>query len=122
VIADSSQTFKRFGWGLWSLRLTGEDPLIGVCGLRPFEHGDQAELLYSLAPPHWSNGLATEAASAVLAYAFATLALPEVRATTDEANLASRRLLTRLGATPTPGSPATPSFTIRPGYAPSRPL
>ena len=51
VIADSSQTFKTSGWGLWSLRLTGADPLIGVCGLRPFEHGDQVELLYSLAHP-----------------------------------------------------------------------
>src|SRR3712207_8763088 len=42
-------------WGLWSLRLTVEAPLIGVCGLGPFEHGDGVELLYSLAPSHWRS-------------------------------------------------------------------
>jgi Acetyltransferase (GNAT) domain len=100
--------------------------LIGVCGLCPFEHGPGVELLYSLAPSHWSQGLATEAATAVLAHAFDTLALPEVLATTDDANQASLRLLTRLGAVPTSrirvGPHTYPCFTIHPtqhrGYAP----
>jgi RimJ/RimL family protein N-acetyltransferase len=69
-------------------------------------------------------------ATAVLAYAFDVLTLPEVLATTDDANKASIHLLTRLGATPTPrvqiGPHTYPSFRIRPphrpGPAPSRPL
>ena len=126
VIARSSQTFQTSGWGLWSLRLTAESPLIGVCGLSPFEHREGVELLYSLAPSHQSQGLATEAATAVLTYAFDTLALPELIATTDDANHPSLRLLTRLGATPAPrlqvGPNSYPCFTIRPRYAPSRPL
>jgi [ribosomal protein S5]-alanine N-acetyltransferase len=126
VIARSSQTFEASGWGLWSLRLTAESPLIGVCGLSPFEHGDGIELLYSLTPSHQSKGLATEAATAVVAYAFDTLGLPEIIATTDDDNTPSLRLLTRLGATPTPrlqvGPNTHPCFTIRPRYAPSRPL
>jgi hypothetical protein len=44
-------------------------PLIGACGLSPFDPAPGIELLYSLAPTHWSKGLATEAA-AVLAYAY----------------------------------------------------
>jgi ribosomal-protein-alanine N-acetyltransferase len=126
VITRSSATFDVSGWGLWSLCLAAEAPLIGVCGLSPFEHGDGVELLYSLSPSHWSQGLATEAATAVLAYAFDTLALPEILATTDDANTPSVRLLTRLGATPAPrlqvGQNTHPCFTIRPRYAPSRPL
>ena len=126
VIVRSAHTFQSSGWGLWSLRLTAESPLIGVCGLSPFEHGEGIELLYSLTPSHWSQGLATEAATAVLAYAFDTLALPEILATTDDANTPSLRLLTRLGATPAPrlqvGSDTYPCFTIRPRYAPFRPL
>ena len=122
VIARSRDTFQASGWGLWSLRPTTEEPrLIGVCGLSPFEHGDGVELLYSLTPSHWSQGLATEAATAVLAYAFDTLALPEVLATTDDANT-SLRLLSRLGAIPRPPVHPYPCFTIRPGYAPFRPL
>lgn len=69
-------------------------------------------------------------ATAVLAYAFDVLTLPEVLATTDDANKASIHLLTRLGATPTPrvqiGPHTYPSFRIRPphrpGPTPSRPL
>jgi [ribosomal protein S5]-alanine N-acetyltransferase len=126
VIARSSATFEQSGWGLWSLRRPEDPSLVGVCGLTPFEHGDGVELLYSLPPSHRSQGLATEAATAVLAYAFDTLALPEVVATTDDANTPSIRLLTRLGATPAPrvqvGPHTSPCFTIRPGYAPMRPL
>ena len=94
-------------------------PLIGVCGLSPFEHGEGVELLYSLTPSHRTQGLATEAATAVLAYAFDTLALPEVIATTDDDNTPSLRLLTRLNATPAPrlqGVPApTPASPSAPG-------
>jgi RimJ/RimL family protein N-acetyltransferase len=127
VIARSRATFHTSGWGLWSLRPTTEEPrLIGVCGLSPFEHGAGVELLYSLTPSHWSQGLATEAATAVLSYAFDTLAIPEVLATTDDANAPSLHLLTSLGAIPAPrvhaGPHTYPCFTIRPGYAPPRPL
>jgi [ribosomal protein S5]-alanine N-acetyltransferase len=118
LIARSHHTFRTAGWGLWTLRPTPAGPLIGVCGLTPFEHGPGVELLYSLAPAHWSKGLATEATTAVLTHAFATLGLPEILATTDDANEPSLRLLTRLGATPTTrlqvGPNTYPCFTIHP--------
>ena len=129
LIARSAKTFQTQAWGLWALRPTHQGPLIGVCGLTPFEPILGTELLYSLAPTHWSQGLATEAATAVVAYAFDTLALPELIATTDDANHPSLRLLTRLNATPTTrvqlGPHTYPCLLIhppRPGYAPQRPL
>src|SRR5215211_4904258 len=87
LITRSTRTFDQSGWGLWALRRARDAPLLGVCGLSPFEHVlGGVELLYSLDPTEWSRGLATEAANAVLAYAFEILALPEVLATTDDAN------------------------------------
>jgi RimJ/RimL family protein N-acetyltransferase len=125
VIARSQQTFQTHGWGLWAIRPAppATPELLGVCGLSPSDHGPGVELLYSLAPTHWSHGLATEAATAVLAHAFDTLGLDEVVATTDDANTPSLRLLTRLGAIPSPrvqvGPRTYPCFTIpRPRYAP----
>jgi [ribosomal protein S5]-alanine N-acetyltransferase len=124
LITRSTRTFDQAGWGLWALRPARQTPLIGVCGLSPFEHAPGIELLYSLTPADWSRGLATEAATAVLAYAFDTLAIPEVLATTDDANHPSIRTLTRLGATPAPrvqvGPHTYPCYRIRPqrpGYA-----
>ena len=129
LVARSTRSFQVSGWGLWAAREAAGTPLIGVCGLTPFQHGPGVELLYSLAPTHWSRGLATEAAGAVLAHAFHTLALPEVLATTDDANHPSIRVLHRLGATPAPrvqvGPRTYPCYRIRPpppGYPPTRPL
>jgi RimJ/RimL family protein N-acetyltransferase len=130
LITRSTHTFEQSGWGLWALRPTRDAPLIGVCGLSPFEHAPGAvELLYSLDPAHWSQGLATEAATAVLAYAFEILALPEILATTDDANTPSIRTLTRLGATPAPrlqaGPTTYPCYRLHPQpprYARSKPL
>jgi [ribosomal protein S5]-alanine N-acetyltransferase len=134
LVARSHYTFDTAGWGLWVLRPAStpaaEAPLIGTCGLGPFDHAPGVELLYSLAPSHWSQGLATEAATAVLTYAFDTLGLPEVLATTDDDNQPSIRLLNRLGAVPTTrvrvGPTTHPCFTIhppqRPGYARPEPL
>ncbi len=130
LVARSTRTFPTAGWGLWALRAATAAPLIGTCGLSRFEPAPAIELLYSLAPTHWSKGLATEAATAVLAYAYDVLTLPEVLATTDDANHPSIRLLTRLGATPAPrlqiGPHTYPCFRVRPphrpGYAPQEPL
>ena len=127
LVARSTRRFQHAGWGMWALRPATDAPLIGACGLSSFEPAPGMELLYSLAPTHWSRGLATEAATAVLAYAFDILALPEVLATTDDGNHPSLRLLTRLGATPTSriqvGPHTHPCFRIqRPRYAPRRPL
>jgi RimJ/RimL family protein N-acetyltransferase len=57
----------------------------------------QAMIGYSLARPSWGNGYASEAISGLLAYLFDELDLNRVVAECDEENVASWRLLERLG-------------------------
>lgn len=57
------------------------------------------ELGYWLNPAWWGQGYATEAASAVLRFALDTLQLPKVVATCFSVNLASRRVLEKIGMT-----------------------
>ena len=52
---------------------------------------------YGIAPSHWGKGIVTEAAGTVIAYAFDTLKLPKVRATADGENVASHRVMEKLG-------------------------
>lgn len=52
---------------------------------------------YCLARDAWGQGYATEAARAVLTWAFETLDLNRVQAETDTRNLASARVLEKLG-------------------------
>ncbi len=78
--------------------LQEEGRLIGRCGLR-IEHVNLREgmLWYIFARPFWGRGYATEAARAVLDFAFRDLGLHRVFADCDPDNAASIRVLERLG-------------------------
>ena len=66
--------------------------LIGKAGLWRFP-----EIGFILHPDHWGQGYAGEALTLVLDRAFNTHGLPKVEADVDPRNLASLKLLTRLG-------------------------
>jgi RimJ/RimL family protein N-acetyltransferase/catechol 2,3-dioxygenase-like lactoylglutathione lyase family enzyme len=76
-----------------------ETELIGIAHLRPSSElpGGVAEIGYYVASSHGGQGLATEAASAVLAYGLTTLGLPAVWALVHESNVASLKVAERLG-------------------------
>lgn len=105
VLTASTGHFRdrRFGlWGVYPRRRGGEggdaEPLAGFAGCRPWATG-APELMYGLHRSWWGRGLATEACEAVLAYVFDTLGHPLVFAATDPPNLASVRVMERLGMT-----------------------
>ena len=72
--------------------------MIGDCAFCVLtEDPRQAEIGYTLARAHQGNGLASEAVLRLLAYLFDTLGLHRVRARCDADNLASAKLLERVG-------------------------
>jgi RimJ/RimL family protein N-acetyltransferase len=73
--------------------------LVGAVGLGLQREHDRAELGYWIGVPYWNRGYATEAASAVLRYAFETLGLHRVFAFHYTTNPASGRVLQRVGMT-----------------------
>jgi RimJ/RimL family protein N-acetyltransferase len=89
------------GFGLWALESPGEAPFLGFVGLAtpgfeaPFT--PCVEVGWRLAWRFWGRGYATEAARAVLEHAFGGLGLREVVSFTTAANLASRRVMEKLG-------------------------
>jgi ribosomal-protein-alanine N-acetyltransferase len=97
AIQDALASARQSGIGFWSLFQRDKQQLEGFCGLRYVENGCEVELLYGLAPALWKQGLATEAAYAVLEYAFTAIHLERVYARSDIPNLASARVMLRLG-------------------------
>ena len=89
------------GFGLWALESPGEAPFLGFVGLSvpafkaPFT--PCVEVGWRLAWRFWGKGYATEAAHAVLAHAFGELGMREVVSFTTAGNLASRRVMEKLG-------------------------
>lgn len=82
----------------WGLELRETGALVGTVG---FLHIDAknafCELGYDLHRDHWRRGLSTEAVRAILPFAYEVLGMNRVEALSDPRNIASRRLLERLG-------------------------
>lgn len=73
-------------------------PVIGSCVVFAIhEASRRGELGYSLHRDHWGKGYVTEATRALIAHAFDALDLRRLEADIDPANVASERVLRRLG-------------------------
>ncbi len=85
-------------WFQIAIALKEMGMLAGDCALKINEHDErQAEIGYTLARAYQGKGIAAEAVSRILYYAFRTLELHRVIAITDCENTASIALLERLG-------------------------
>ena len=85
-------------WFQIAVELKEAGMLVGDCALKMEEHDErQAEIGYTLSRAYQGRGIASEAVSCVLEYAFVTLGLHRVIAITDCENVASVALLERLG-------------------------
>jgi RimJ/RimL family protein N-acetyltransferase len=88
------------GWGLWAVEAEGE--FIGFVGLNEPRFRPGVEIGWRLARRAWGHGYATEAARAVLAFAFGELGLAEVISFTSTTNVRSQRVMERVGMTRDP--------------------
>ena len=86
------------GWFQFALELRETGGFIGDCGLKMIEdNASLAQIGYTIAKPHWRQGLATEAVTALIGYAFASFAIERIQASIDPRNTASLRVLEKCG-------------------------
>lgn len=98
-------------YGDRAISLAASHELIGACGyapcLAPFHqitelnsrpgYSSEVGLYWAVSPRHQRHGYATEAAAALIAYAFSQLRLARVIATTEYTNAASIGVMRKLG-------------------------
>lgn len=100
LIETSVAQFAREQHGLWLARpVEGGDPF-GFAAYWYFHEPPELEILYGLAPTHWGSGLAVEIAGALLDLGFGTLGFERVVGSTDAPNVASVRVMEKLGMKP----------------------
>ncbi len=98
LIAEIEDAFAQRTMLNWMLTTRNDDAVIGTCTLFRFEpRHRRAEVGYALRSDHWGRGLAAEAATLALDWAFRALALHRVEADIDPRNEGSRKMLERLG-------------------------
>jgi len=86
-----------YGWYAWLERGSGE--LVARGGIQPATVDGVAEMEigWTVVPERWGQGLATELGAACIELAFGPLGLDEVVAFTLPHNVASRRVMEKLG-------------------------
>ncbi len=81
-----------------AITLAGEGTLIGNCGIRRKPENEwEADIGYELAPLYWGCGYATEAARRIVSFGFSELALHRVSSWCIADNVASARVLEKVG-------------------------
>jgi len=81
----------------FAITLTSDSQLCGGIGLGVDEAHQHAELGYWVGVPYWGRGYATEAACAMIQYGFETLGLHRIYASYIPHNVASGRVLQKIG-------------------------
>jgi ribosomal-protein-alanine N-acetyltransferase len=87
--------------GLWASIHKETGKFIGRCGLLPWtiDGRQEVEVAYTIARDYWGQGLATEAAQAILNYGFEELNLSRLVSLIDAENIASQRVAEKIGMT-----------------------
>jgi [ribosomal protein S5]-alanine N-acetyltransferase len=96
-IAVLGEGFARGASATWAITLRDGGELVGAVGLVIRREHLHAELGYWIGMPYWGRGYATEAARAVLRYAFRGMELARVYASHFTRNPASGAVLRRIG-------------------------
>jgi RimJ/RimL family protein N-acetyltransferase len=86
--------------GLWVVEWQNEPGFLGWCGLLPLEQTGLIEIGYRYVPEAWGQGVATEAARAVLDHGFRVLGFDPIVAVAHLGNQASCRVLEKIGLRP----------------------
>jgi RimJ/RimL family protein N-acetyltransferase len=92
------QNQEEHGFQYWPIFELTSGEFVGCCGLRPYwpEKGVH-ELGFHLRPKFWGQGLAMEAARAVIPFAFETIGAKGLSAGHHQGNVNSKKVLERLG-------------------------
>ncbi|MEP6924727.1 MAG: GNAT family N-acetyltransferase [Pyrinomonadaceae bacterium] len=96
-VAHVTNLWQSRGFSQWGIVSKDEGKLIGYCGLQPLGNTQDVELYYGLTRRVWRQGLATEAARAAVRYGFEEVNLPRITALTFPQNIASQKVLEKLG-------------------------
>jgi RimJ/RimL family protein N-acetyltransferase len=95
------ERWSRRGWSHWAAIHRADERLIGFVGLEPPtflpEVMPTVEVGWRLDPDYWGRGLASEGGRAASRFGFDVLGLEEIVSIYEPANVASGRVMERIG-------------------------
>ena len=96
-IKEKTDEYEKYGFGRWLTLLKDRGQFTGWAGLSYLPEFDEVDLGYRLLPKFWGGGIATEASHAILNYGFEVLNLKRIIAIAMKENIASIRVMEKVG-------------------------
>jgi ribosomal-protein-alanine N-acetyltransferase len=90
-------SYETYGFGMYLVALKTNDLPIGICGPVKRDTLEDVDIGFAFLERHWSQGYASESASAMMAYAKEKLGIGRIVGIVDPANPGSIRVLEKLG-------------------------
>lgn len=91
--------YQKYGYGRWAVIDKKTNEFLGWCGLKYSPELNETDLGFRFFKKYWNQGYATETAKACLEYGFNQLHLTKIVGRAMEANVASVKVLEKIGMT-----------------------
>ncbi len=89
--------YEKYGFGRWAVIRLSDKAFLGWCGLKYAPELDEVDLGFRFFKKYWNQGFATEAATLCLELGFKQFRLKRIVGRAMSENLASIRVLAKLG-------------------------
>jgi RimJ/RimL family protein N-acetyltransferase len=90
-------SYEKNGFGPLAVEMKTDGRVIGIVSLLDRDELDDVDMGFAFLPEFWGQGLASEASSAVLEFAFTNLGLERIIAITRPDNIGSIKTLQKMG-------------------------
>ncbi len=91
--------YQTYGYGRWAVVYKPDNKLIGFAGLKYLKSMKETDIGFRFLPEYWGKGIATEASQKIINYGFDVLELPQIIGIAMPENIASNKVLLKLGLT-----------------------
>lgn len=99
LFLENYSDYKTNGYGRWAVIEKETGNFLGWCGLKYNKEENFTDLGFRFFQEHWNKGYATESAQACINFGFENLCLSEIRGRAMKANVASIKVLEKVGMT-----------------------
>ena len=89
--------YQKYGYGRLACIYKPDEKLIGFAGLKYLPELDETDIGFRFLQRYWGRGIATEASKELIKYGFEELGLNRIIGIAMEENIASQKVLTKIG-------------------------
>lgn len=93
------RSYQQHGYGLFMVEENISGAPLGFCGLLYRDYLRETDIGFAFLPQYWGKGYAVEAASAVIHFGYDKLQLKRIVGLVSAGNVASIKVLTKIGLT-----------------------